>query len=293
VADQESTGPSENPAIVGLLVMAAVFVDFFGMLVVIASKSVALAMLFTGAAAAQLGLIAIWAVLGPHRWFIRLPATLAVTALLYAALAMGMVADGEAWSDVGRTLLFLPMVFLAVQLPIWTGRFLGGWRIVRGDADPELVASGSRQFQLQDLLGATVVLAVALGLASVGVAGEGDVGETWIPLFLFCLVGAVWSAFSTLPCLCACFVARDKGRSTAVMAAYVFGMTLVVAVVIGVFAGGGPPAELVVVFFLFHAALVGVMLGVLHLLRVSGYVLHRAGRKEPTAPPPETPSATS
>lgn len=291
MAGQERTGPPEDVSIVGLLVAVAVFVDFIGIPVVLASESYVLATLFGGTVAGQAGLIAIWAVLGPRRWFVRLPAALAVAALLLALLGAGMAIETHLpWSDIGHAFLFLPMVFLAVPLPLWVRRFVGGWRIVRGDAEPELFASGSRQFNLQDLLGATVVLAIMLGLASVGLAEEGEMGETWIPLFLFCLGGAVWSAFCTLPCLWACFVARDKARSALAIAGCLVGITAILVVVVSAFAGRGPPAELVVAFFLFHAALVGVMLGVLHLLRANGYVLHRAGRKRSRTPLREGPS---
>jgi len=279
--------PFQYAYLLGLTVTAFAAADFVVPLIVWASRSEVLAALCFGTVAGQLGVLVIWAVLGPQRWFLRLPAMLAFALLVIASVVLGAtVAEGHTppSDDVALAFLFAPLVFLAAQLPLWIRRIAGGWRIVRADAETGDPATGARQFRLQDALAATGVLAVALSLASSGLAHGGDMDDQWMPFLLLCVMCTVWSAFSTLPCLWACFVARGKLRSTVVMAGYVVVMTAIVVAVASAFDRSAPPGEAVVAFFLFHAALVGVMLGVLHVLRVLGYVLHRTARKGSTTP---------
>ena len=264
-------------------VAAFAVADLIGPPILVASRSEFALALFLGTFAAQIGLLAIWAVLRPQRWVVRLPVTLAYAALFYTMLIMGMtVAEpfGPEWPEVARTYLFLPLVFLAVQSPLWILRIGGGYRIVRADPEKDLSPTGSRQFHLQHLFVATGVVAVSLGLASLGVSEEGDLAGTvtWGPLLLVCLACAGWSAFSTLPCLWAGLVARHKRTSTVVMAVYVLGMTAAALAIASASARGSPPGDAVGVFLLFHVGLVGVMLGVLHAIRHWGYVLRGSGR---------------
>ena len=279
--------PFQSAYLLGLAVTAFALADFVGPLLVRQTQSEVLLMFLFGVVGAQLGVLVIWAVLGPQRWFVRLSATLAVALLLIGAVCLGATVVEEyapTAGEVASFLLCLPLVFLAAQLPLWIRRIAGGWRIVRADAETEGPATGARQFRLQDALAATGVLAVALSLARLGLADEGDMDDQWMGFLLLSAMCTVWSAFSTLPCLWACFVARGKLRSAVVMAVYVVVMTAIVLAVISAFVRTAPPGDVVAGFLLFHAALVGVMLGVLHVLRVLGYVLHRTARRGSTTP---------
>jgi len=249
------------------------------------TQSPTLAGLFIGGLAGQVGLLNIWAVLGPQRWFVRLSATFAVALLFIGAVSLGVLFIEEYTPTAGEVAGFLfsmPLPFLSIQLPLWIGRVAGGWQIARADAELAGSTTAARQFRLQDALAAMSVLAVAFGLASSGVAVDGG-DNPWMPFLLFCAGCSVWSAFSTLPCLWACFIARRKRRGAMVIGVYTMGMTAIALAVIGASLRSWPPTEAVVAFFLFHAALVGLMLGVLHVLRICGYVLHRAGRKRSKA----------
>lgn len=288
------TGPEKPPpvpgcTIVGLLVGGFAVADFVLPAIAEEVGSPGFAGLVAGGVAGQFGLLSIWAVFGPQRWTRRLPAALGAAVLLFAALFLGMVvAEGNRpsqWEEFVLALLFLPLVFLSAQLLLWIPRYVGGWRIVRAEAETNVRATGSRQFDLRDLLGAMVVLAVSLGLASCGFAGERDLGATWAPLLLGCLVCAAWSAFSTLPCLWACFVARAPGAAAIVIAVYVLVMTAVVLAIGSALGGSGPPGEAVVGVLMFHGGLAGVILGVLCVFRGSGYVLRRAADRRQATPP--------
>jgi len=279
--------PFQYAYLLGLTVTAFAAADFVGPLLVEQTQSEVLLAFLFGGLAGQLGVLVIWAVLGPQRWFVRLSATLAVALLLIGAVCLGVTVVEEYTPTAGEVACFLfclPLVFLGVQLPLWIGRIAGGWRIARADAEPAGPAIAARQFRLQDALAATSLFAVAFSLASLGIAGEGGMENSWTPFLLFCACCTAWSAFSTLPCLWACFIARGKRRGAVAIGMYIMGMTAVVLAVISAFVRIWPRTEVVVAFFLFHVAGVGLMLGVLHVLRVCGYVLHRTARKGSTTP---------
>lgn len=291
------TGPPrltgfQSAYLLGQTVTAFALADFVGPLLVDLTQSPSLMGLLFGGLAGQLGLLVIWSVLGPQRWFVRLAVTFAVTLLLVSAVCSGVFIVGEYTPPAGEfiCLLFcLPLAFLGVQLPLWVWRIAGGWRIVRADAEPAGSTTAARQFRLQDALAAMSLLAVAFGLASLGLAGAEGGDNPWMPFLSFCMFCSVWSAISTLPCLWACFAARRKRRSAVLIGVYVVVITAILGVVVNSFVRSALPPEMVVTFFLFHAGLLGLMLGVLHVLRICGYVLHRAGRKRSKTPPREGP----
>jgi hypothetical protein len=279
--------PIRDAGSLGLIMGALAVADFLGPLLVGKSRSDVLIMSLFGVIAGQLAVIVIWAALGPQRWFERLPAMLAFTLLILAAVMFG-TAVGEGFAprahDVAAFFFPVPLVFLSAQFPLWIRRLVGGWRIVRADADVSDATTQARQFRLQDMFVVTGVVAVAFSLASVGLGHERDMYDAWFSLLIASLMCTIWSAFSTLPCLWACFIAPDKVGGAVVIGVYVTVMTGIVLAVGTMFDGSAPPADAVVGIFLFHAALVGVMLGVLHAFRARGYVLHRAARKRPTTP---------
>ena len=243
---------------------------------------------FSGLVAAQLGLLSIWAVLGPHRFRYQYPATLFLTLALAFLILMAFIAV-EGWDpSTGEPLnaiLCLPLVSLAAQLPLWILRIGAGYRIVRIGAETDASPSRSSQFRIRDLLVATALLAAALGLARCGLPGrEGASADELAGLMLICLFCAVYSTCSTFPCLWAAFVAPHKAAGAYVLTGYVVAMTFFVVVMTGVL------PEFAVMFFIFHGVLAAVMLGVLHLARARGYVLHRARWPKVPGQPVEFPA---
>jgi hypothetical protein len=274
--------------VVGLFLAGFVLLDLAVPAMVWHAESPGFAGLLSGAVAGQFGLLTIWAVFGPQRWTLQLPATLGVAALLLAVVILGMIAvdpgGAPRWHDWARLFLFLPLVFLSAQPLLWIARYFGGWRIVRAEEETSVEAVRSRQFGLADLLGATVVLAVALSLANWGFYNERELGETWIPLVVGCLFCAAWNALSTLPCLWASFLARPKGVGVIVILVCMLMMTAAALAILSAMSGRGPPDEAIVGVSMFHGGLAGVMLGVLYAFRRWGYVLRRAGDTRGTTP---------
>ncbi|MHC4399671.1 MAG: hypothetical protein ACYTG0_08330 [Planctomycetota bacterium] len=234
--------------------------------------------LFMGVVGGQLGLVAIWAVLGPKSWTARLPTTLAVAIFLAVALTLGTSSaegGGGIPPDVARSLLLVPAVLLATQLPLWVLKLVKGCRIVRHGEEFGREGAPSRQFGIEHLLGATAVVAVCLGLASAGLrpATRWETAvEPWGELLLGCLICSAWSALLTLPCLWAAMGAKEKGVAVFAMMGYVPIVTVFALIVLAAF-GGGVDSEAAVMLFLCHAAAVAVMLAMLHVARSSGYAL--------------------
>jgi len=256
-------------------------VDFLGPSIVWAIEAELITGLFAGTVVAQFGLLAIWAALGPQRWTLRLPVTLTYVALFYTTLITGMtVADpsGFLWYDVRAGYLSLPLMFLAVQFPLWIMRSGAGWRIVRADQGNEFPPA---QFHLRDLFVATTLIAVALGLASLGLPREGPAAaEAWEFPAVACLVCAAWSVSFTLPCLWAALIAKNWRRSIVVIIVYTLVMSFNLSPIVGEIEGTGQLKDAILLSLPIHVTLVGVMLAVLHVVRRRGYVLRRGGRRK-------------
>lgn len=286
--------PEKTPPVLPLFALFAVY-NFLMPAMIEGTRSEVVVGLFSGPVGAQLGLLAIWAALGPRPWRVRLPTTLIIAMALRGILVLGAMASLEPSADEVRdraqSLLFVPLVFLAAQLPLWILRVATGYRIVldaNQQADPP---TESRQFGVQHILVATALVAIALGLASTALAPQierSGAASAWIRLLILCVVCSLWSAFFTLPCLWAAFVAQDKGLAAMAIGGYDLFMSFFLMVVIGALTGM-PPFGLVL---LFNATLTAVMLGTLHVARACGYVFVRPRRAKPPVAPAESPTAT-
>ena len=245
--------------------------------------------LLWGSLAAELGLLAIWAVLGSRKARVQLPATMLTMLGLYGALLLGLIAAegrGGPVRDMVRACLFLPLVFLAVQSPLWGLRILGGYRIALRTDREQPCPIESRQVRVRHLLATTALVAVALSLALIGIPQSARAAsraasrpDPAFALLIACALCAAWSALAVLPCVWAAFVARRRGLAATVMAAYMTGLCLVVWGIIQVASRASAPAEVLVALFVSHGTLAAVTLGTLHLLRACGYVLLRASRE--------------
>jgi hypothetical protein len=299
VTSQPTASQPEKTSLPGLFSALFGFYNFLAPAIAKEAESEVVVGLLFGPVAAQLGLLSIWATLGPRPWRVRLPTTLIMGMGLYGALLVGMMASWEppthAVREMVQSLLFVPLVFLAAQLPLWILRFAIGCRIVLDDADEADRPTESRQFGVQHLLVATALVAIALGLASTALASEIErrgAASAWIELVISCVVCSLWSAFTTLPCLWAAFTTRDKGPAAVAMGGYTLIMALFVIGVIGTITHMPDSGEVVAAFVFLNGALVAVMLGVLHVARACGYVFVRARRGGPPALPSQSSTMT-
>lgn len=229
-----------------------------------------------GFIAGQCPLLAIWGVLGPSRATARLIVTLAIGVFLMASFGVGATLAGWSSFSFGEMIccpLFLPLVLLAFQLPLWVFKLFTGGRIVHVGTHAGQSTMPRRQFGLQHVMGGTLVVAVALSLASSGLLiFDAQRAEGWISLLAYCLYFMVVSAFATLPCLWAAMIAKNKQTATGIIAVYTLLMCLLLVIILGLLSGGRMPGEAVVMLFLFHGTLMAVILGTLRVAWLSGYI---------------------
>ena len=254
--------------------------------------------LLTGAACGQAGFLIVWAALGPFRLWVRWSAVLATGFGLYFTFCIGMAASvprfviRDAFTQAALGSLLLPLLFLSAQLPLWIRKTLGGWQIVPAGEVSRHSAVEARQFGLRHILGLTAALAVALSLAQLAMQNMGSPGrqggrmapEMWLNMGLMCVVVCLYSAVWTLMSAWACFLARDKGTGCLVVVGVWLGVSMLLIVIIGSFAGGSFPGEAMAAIFLHFAGTAAVLLGSLHLLRIAGCVMIRTGRKAKPEP---------
>ena len=275
----------------GLFIAVFALSNFFTPIIIegLAESSLAYSCIlvaFIGAIVAQLCLFSIWAVFGPLRLLSRLPVTLFLTELSAAFLTLGYLVVAplsETFADIASTFLLLPLAFLATQLPLWGLKLVTGGRIVHVAADPRPSTTPRRQFGLRDVMGGTVVMAVALSLASSGMKISEDLAaEGWIPILAACLACTVVSTLATLPCLWAGMIAKNKGAATGIVAIYTMLISVLCVVGIGLLLlRGTMPWEVLVMLFAYSGTLMAVILGTLRIARLCGYVYISGGRPQP------------
>jgi hypothetical protein len=182
-------------------------------------------------------------------------------------------------------LLLLPLLFLAMQSPLWLFRAITGWQIVpRGW---EETSWGARQFGILDLLAVTALAAVALGLTQVAFSirnvGREDMATAWLPFVFGDAIAAAANALLSLPCLWAVFAARDKPRAVGVLVIYYALLGIAWLALLAVMTEGSLPTEAVVSTVVFEVVVVAVLTGGLCLIRAGPYVLLRPRRKRAAA----------
>jgi hypothetical protein len=275
--------PSAHPiGVIASWVCVCAVVDLFAPLVVRRGESAATVGFVLGAAGGQLGVLTVWAVFGPERLFRRWTQALLAAAFLFSLLLVGFFISsprGGPDAEVFSALLMLPAVFLAAQTPLWILRLVTGWEIVPRGAQ-ESPSAASRQFGLQHLLGATTVVGATLALAKIGFFATGAQSDSrtamaWLVLAIRCLVAGLWNGLLTTPCLCATMVVKDQKRGCLVVAGYVVVLSIAVPLVVSAVFGSAPPQEPFLAFLCFHGTAALVVVGSLHLLGKSGYVLRR------------------
>jgi len=252
-----------------------------------------------GALGGEICLGAIWAALGPSRFWPRWLLVLAVAFALYLAFCFGIVVSSPylASRDVTEMImpsLLIPLLFLVIQMPLWVRRIASGWQILDPREVTSYSATEARQFGLANMLGLMAFLAVALSLVQIAAsllqtgrpAGEERL-IMWLGLGIYSLILCLYIAVLSGPAVRACFLARDKVLGCLAMAGVWVGVSILVVLIVTIIAamsGGRVPGEAVASIFLATAGTVIVLMASLHLLRMCGYVMVRAkDRRTPIA----------
>jgi hypothetical protein len=203
-----------------------------------------------------------------------------------AILGEGMPPSRE-WEVVLAPVLGLPLLFLAMQAPLWVFRGITGWQLVPRGREETL--PGARQFGIVDLLGVTALAAVALGLTQMALSlGDGPGAEmpsAWLPLVLTYAILAGVNGLVSLPCLWAVFAARDRALAVVVLIGWYVLLGIALLALLALMSPGlrSLPAEAVGVVVVFELVVVAVLVGGLALIRAGPYVLLRPRRKRAAA----------
>ncbi|HVW37766.1 MAG TPA: hypothetical protein VHB99_10695, partial [Pirellulales bacterium] len=230
---------------------------------------------------AQVGLLTIWAAMGPGRWHARLLLTTALASLGWFAFAAGFNAFANAssltTSQLFRITAVVPLLFLTAQAPLWVARWTRGWRFANSTARVAADDRDARRFNMIDLLWAPLAIAAPLALVRWQLRHFDNELNGLLAIVFPCT--AVLIGFSTLISTQTAFRCRTLPRGFMTVAGYSLGLGGATnAVLLAAF--GIPPdfsphrflsmAIISTFFFMFPSLLV---------LRNAGYVLLPAQAK--------------
>ncbi len=271
-------------SILALVITLAAAFNFLAAMIPRSFPSILLADACYGPFLAQLGLLCVWTVLGPQRLLVRWSAALAVGGLLFGCFALGKVVGSDMFDSELRWLLraaaCLPTVLLFAQLPLWLLKAIIGGRLARNEND-RVPTTELRQFALKQIMMVMVLVALALGLAQVGLEDAkigGDPAAPWIVLAVACGGCFVLSLLATVPCVCAVFLPRKLNTGIKIVAIYTFAVIIIVGLTCCVLLGMSP-GGILVVWLLATFGFIGTHVAVLGTLRRYGYRLQRVSRK--------------
>ena len=239
-----------------------------------------------GLIGAEAGLLAIAAVLGPGKGFLRhlliLPP--AVAWIMGWLIGFGLAVwiypyevyfiKWIKWKEVAALLLVVPIVFCGCELPLWIVRTLLGWRI---ESDRHVTSRSSRpHLSISGILIATGAVAVALAAVRLGRGYMGgDISEAgWFGGCGIAVAFAGGISLTTLP-LCTWATLRCPSLLAGVIAmiAWLPTVAFTLVCVISAIEGDWPPWDFWRPFTGIVFGFAFGILGTLSLVRIAGYRL--------------------
>jgi hypothetical protein len=239
-----------------------------------------------GGIVAQFGVLPAWLVWGDRSHWPRLLLHWGLATLLYGCWVLGMmivIADPEFIRFALTVFLFLPVISLGIEAPLWLTRLVFGWRFRR-----PAEAGHERPLAIRDFLSGMAVISVALAavrIASALANGPGT-NEVWIPLAIGATAGTLTSAVVLLPLAWCVLRIQDVVQMTWLVVVYV-GVASVIVMLIMFWLGGlSANAEEVIAIFLIVGSTVAAIAFAFWLARSAGFRLEvgkpRVEQDEPT-----------
>jgi hypothetical protein len=227
----------------------------------------------------QFPLFAAWIVLAPVELPRRIAVALATAGAWFFAWTLGMLLLSlleryaiELAEMIWSLFFCLPLVLLAVQIPLWVARVWFGWRIVdlnrAGNGPPR------EHFHLRHFFVATGVVALAFALARLGNTRDVESTEEFmLAMVILAIVCGLISTCTLLPLL----VATLRGRRVWLYIPFTIGLLWILLsvafMVLSAFAPTGMSrGELFAVHVMF-LTYVGLLAGIFYLARLCGYRL--------------------
>jgi hypothetical protein len=245
-----------------------------------------LAAVLMGLCVGQVNLIAVWASLAPGNIVLRVSWSLLLTMAMWYGLILGsrpllFLSRTDMTRSEAIVLIVVLLGSVAIlQVPLWIGKKVFRWRLTRQPGDTYASLQEDRQFHLQHLLIAMVLLAVALApfrqmLPPGGVDYPVMRREMWVLLAAMTLCNLV----ITLPCIWWAFA--STARSIWLVVGWPVYCAVLTAIEFGcVWAVLGRPGprweEVAFDFYLINLSQCAAVLGTLWILRAIGFRMVRA-----------------
>lgn len=237
-------------------------------------------------AVAQLTLICIWGTLVEGTFWLRIPWTLLLLVISWAALSAGLYIErGHLESDMvlGLGLVWL-FGFVVSYFPLKIAAWLFGWRITQSKSP---VWSASNRFAIRDMMIGTAILAGVMAIGRFLLPGEmppwsavyraSEMQSPEMPTLLG--IFSVVSLIVKLPCI---WIALAMTKEKVIIRGAIWTVLsgLIGLIEFGIFCMllGSPGRdwwEIVVGICVGHMAMAAVMIGVLYVLRSFGYSMSR------------------
>ena len=247
-------------------------------------------------AVAQLTLLCVWGTLVEGTFWFRVPWTILLLTISWAALAFGVFLNqGPVDSQV---ILALGLVwffgFAVSYIPLKIAAWLFGWRITQAKT---LRLAGSNQYAIRDMMIGTAILAFVISIGRFLIPGElppwsavlkASFLDRQEPIIAFGLFGIVSLAVK-LPCIwISLAMAREKVVFWGIAWTLFSGLLgLAEFVLLSVLVGLGKREwfQFLSGLVLGHMAMAAIMIAVLCFLRLCGYGMSRVKRRSvvPTA----------
>ena len=254
------------------------------------SRSPFLSVLMMNLVVGQLTLICVWGTLVEGTFWIRLPWTILMLVISWAALAQGVYLAHE-YTNTAQVLglgLIWFYAFIISYIPLKLAAWGFGWRILKGDQED--TSEAKNNYQIRDMMIGTAILAVTISIGRMLLPGdlppwENVVSESSLSdyslltaLFIFSVI----SLIVKLPCIWIALAVPLSSimRYSIVWAFIAAALGLLELGLLSIFLGplGPDTLEFVVGLTLGHAIMAGLMIGVLYLLRIFGYRMSRRKR---------------
>jgi hypothetical protein len=247
--------------------------------------SISLVAVLMGLCIGQVNLIAVWASLAPGNIVLRVAWSLLLTMAMWYGLILGSrPLLLSSYTDMTRSQAIVLLIVLlgsvaVLQVPLWIGKKVFRWRLTRQPGDTAAALQEDRQFNLQHLLIATVLLAMALSpLREVLPPGIVDFPEMHHTMWVLLAALTLCNLVITLPCIWWAFA--SKRRLIPLLLGWPFYCAVLTAIEFGcVCAILGRPGEgygkIALSFYLINLSQCAAVLGTLWILRAIGFRMVR------------------
>jgi hypothetical protein len=224
----------------------------------------------------EVGALAGWLVWGQGPFLRRLAVHWSIGLALLGCLLIGILAatadmpvNNGVVQEALVPLCLLPIMSLAVQLPMWPLRTHFGWRVEQ--ISPDADAAKPIPLSILDILCGTAVVALSLGL--VRATHLQGFFPFWIQVAVGLLIIFGASLIFLLPAMIFILRWKEAGTGVGLFAAYIFLGVLGVIAVPSAVAQSPPPGEAFIAMLTGFFAFAATLAAPLFVLRASGYRL--------------------